>query len=95
MEGFVAFLILTSVGAYFLPALVAGSRKHPQALGIFLLDFLLGWTLVGWVIALVWAVQRPAAAAAPVGSYCTQCGNAIPSGARFCPRCGAQHQGGP
>lgn len=31
---------------------------HRNASGIFLLNLFLGWTLVGWVIALVWAVSN-------------------------------------
>jgi hypothetical protein len=45
--------------AYFLPALIAGARKHHNAPGIAMLNFFLGWTLVGWVVALVWAVTNP------------------------------------
>lgn len=52
--------------AYFVPAFVAWHRRHPQTKAIFALDLLLGWTFVGWVLALVWALtaipdqqQRP------------------------------------
>lgn len=38
---------------YFLPSLVGIRKKNAGA--IFLLNFLLGWTLLGWVIALIWA----------------------------------------
>ncbi len=40
---------------YFLPALVAKSRNHPNAEAIRILNLCLGWTFLGWVIALVWA----------------------------------------
>jgi len=40
---------------YFVPTIVAGNRIHPQTGAIFVLNLCLGWTLVGWVIALVWA----------------------------------------
>ena len=49
---------------YFMPAIVAGSRDHPQGLAIFMLNLLLGWTALGWVAAIVWActaVARPLA----------------------------------
>jgi hypothetical protein len=39
-------------------------RDHRQWLAIVVLDLLLGWTLVGWVAALVWACTadtKPAA----------------------------------
>jgi hypothetical protein len=54
--GFV--LILLMIAFYFLPAIVAINRGHPNTTSIIVLDLLLGWTLVGWVIALVWAVGR-------------------------------------
>jgi hypothetical protein len=43
---------------YLLPWLVARHRKHRNTLAILLLNLFLGWTLVGWTIALVWAVYR-------------------------------------
>ena len=41
--------------AYFAPALVANARKHHQQLAIGVLNFLTGWTVIGWIGALVWA----------------------------------------
>ncbi|GAC1358146.1 MAG: hypothetical protein NVSMB3_05190 [Acidobacteriaceae bacterium] len=44
---------------YFLPTLVAGHRGHGVA-GIFLINLFCGWTVIGWVVLLVWAlVSRP------------------------------------
>ena len=45
---------------YFWPALAAYTRKHVNTHAIFVLNLLLGWTFVGWVAALVWAVSKPA-----------------------------------
>ena len=44
---------------YFVPALTAKYRKHPGQDGILVLNLFLGWTVLGWVIALVWAMSRP------------------------------------
>jgi hypothetical protein len=41
---------------YFLPAIV-GSRKRNSG-AIFILNLFLGWTFVGWVVALVWATIK-------------------------------------
>lgn len=41
--------------AYLIPAIVASSRKHTNAPAIIILNLLLGWTFIGWAIALVWA----------------------------------------
>jgi len=50
-------MLLISFGMYFLPSFVANSKKHKNLTGIILLNLLLGWTFLGWVIALVWSVQ--------------------------------------
>lgn len=49
---------------YFWPSIYVsrfGSRKgHPHADAIIILNILLGWTFVGWVVALVWgATYKP------------------------------------
>ena len=40
---------------YFVPAIVAHNRNHRNRRAITVLNIFLGWTLVGWVIALVWS----------------------------------------
>jgi hypothetical protein len=40
---------------YFIPGLIAMMRGHQNAAAIFILNLLLGWTFLGWAIALVWA----------------------------------------
>jgi hypothetical protein len=40
---------------YFIPTIVAAMREHHQRGAIFVLNLLLGWTLLGWVVALVLA----------------------------------------
>jgi hypothetical protein len=52
-------LILALIYIYCVPAIVAEKRKHPQRAGISVLNFFLGWTFIGWVVALVWAVSEP------------------------------------
>jgi hypothetical protein len=42
---------------YFLPSLIAIARSKRDIAGIVLLNFFLGWTMIGWVVALVWAVK--------------------------------------
>ena len=51
-----AHLILgIAVLIYFLPFSVAIIRNHNDWLAITVLDLLLGWTVVGWLVALIWA----------------------------------------
>ena len=49
------FFLLCGGLIYFLPALIAHNRKHKNRDPIFLLNLFLGWTFLGWVIALIWA----------------------------------------
>jgi len=43
---------------YFLPAIIALARNKRDTTSILLLNFFLGWTAIGWVIALVWALRQ-------------------------------------
>jgi hypothetical protein len=40
-----------------LPAIIAFARSKRDAGAILVLNFLLGWTAIGWIIALVWALK--------------------------------------
>ena len=46
---------------YFLPSIIALARSKRDTLSICLLNFFLGWTMIGWVIALVWACKTDVA----------------------------------
>jgi hypothetical protein len=41
---------------YFLPTLIAERRKHPSAKAITFVNLVLGWTVLGWVAAMAWAL---------------------------------------
>lgn len=43
---------------YFLPTIAALARSKRDTLSIFLLNFFLGWSVIGWVVALVWALKQ-------------------------------------
>ena len=49
------FLIF-GLAFYFLPAIVAAARHTHNSAGILLLNLFLGWTVVGWFVALVMAL---------------------------------------
>jgi Superinfection immunity protein len=48
------------LGLYFLSTIVAGLPKLKNDGSIFVVNLFLGWTLIGWVIALAWAVSDTA-----------------------------------
>lgn len=43
---------------YFLPYLIANSKGHEQETAIFVLNLFAGWTVIAWIIALVWAFKE-------------------------------------
>jgi Superinfection immunity protein len=43
---------------YFAPTLVARYRKKSNATSIAVVNFFFGWTLLGWVICLAWALMQ-------------------------------------
>ena len=43
---------------YFLPSLIALARSKRDLLAIFLLNLFLGWSVIGWIVALVWAAKN-------------------------------------
>ena len=46
------------MGIYFFPGIVAEVRRHRQRLTIGMSNLLLGWTVLGWIFALIWACSR-------------------------------------
>jgi len=57
-SGFVLLVVLCVL--YCIPLLVARARDHRQLMAIVVLNLLLGWTLLGWCGALVWACTTAA-----------------------------------
>lgn len=83
---------------YFAPSIVAATRKRANLTSIVLLNIFLGWTLVGWVVALVWAYSTPTPAmvapspeppsVTPTLRRCPHCAEDIRAEANVCRYCG-------
>jgi Superinfection immunity protein len=57
---------------YLAPALAAYERHHHDRLAIAVLNVLLGWSILGWIGALVWActaVRRPPPSPSTAGTH--------------------------
>lgn len=54
----VGIVLVIAVGLflYFIPSMVG--RNKTDAVAIFVFNFFLGWTFLGWVLALVWACTK-------------------------------------
>ena len=48
--------VLFALPIYFVPTIIAAIRKTRNLMTIILLNLLVGWTFLGWVASLVWAI---------------------------------------
>jgi hypothetical protein len=48
---------LLAVGLYMLPTIIGSARKVVNIGSVFAINLLLGWTLIGWVVALALALR--------------------------------------
>ena len=48
-------IVLISLVVYFIPTTTAMARGHHNFAAILVLNLFLGWTFIGWVVALIWA----------------------------------------
>ena len=73
---------------YVLPTILAWKKTH--RIPILLLNLLLGWTLLGWIEALVWALNDTPVTPSQFGAaaFCSKCGKDTPALAQFCSSCG-------
>ena len=81
-------VMLAAVFIYFLPSFIARHRQSFAA--IFLFNFFLGWTFIGWIIALFWAClaePRVPVIVASIPAY-AYAGHSSARGAKFCSGCG-------
>ena len=66
---FAGFLMIgLGIVAYFIPGIIAVTRRHRKATSIFLVNLFFGWSVLGWIFALVWALRAngaPKAVAVP------------------------------
>ena len=100
----VVVALALALAAYFLPSIVAAARKHRNTTAIFFLNLLLGWSVIGWVGALVWALanrysatvivnptpQQPLPAPRENRRPCPFCAEPIVSAAKICRFCGKE-----
>lgn len=52
---FKLFVILSAMVVYFFPSMVADAKDRKEAPAITAINALLGWTVIGWFAAFVWA----------------------------------------
>lgn len=99
METVGALLAVIILSAFYVLPTIIGWKKR-NAVAICALNLLLGWTFVGWVVALVWALtvdpsnsirgKVPKSAAPQQAWGCAACKGPVQRTDKVCPGCGAQ-----
>jgi len=96
-------LLLFFISLYFTPYIIAIGNKKKAAGAIGALNILFGWTLVGWVVALFWAMNKevsvphtpaprlmdtfPPLLTASTEKQCPDCAGMVPAEATKCRFC--------
>jgi hypothetical protein len=96
-------LFLLGLLFYFLPSIIAYQRGKKNFGAILAVNFLLGWSIIGWIVALVWALATESvdihqatvgtgvsapAAQQPTNRLCGNCGKYSVPESKFCSYCG-------
>ena len=71
-------IILVLMFLYLVPTFIAAARHTQNRIMIFNVNLLIGWTLIGWIVALVWSLSRDAAIVTPSVPAAAQSETPIP-----------------
>ncbi|AWL07656.1 hypothetical protein DIR46_07095 [Massilia oculi] len=73
---------------YFWPTLRARDVRHPAFTSIFLINLLLGWLFIPWVLVLAWAYRHKKVVEPPT-KKCPECAEIVLLEATRCKHCQA------
>lgn len=49
-------ILILFLFVYFLPTIIANTRRHKYLSQVFMLNLLIGWTGIGYLIAIAWSL---------------------------------------
>jgi hypothetical protein len=52
------FVVLAIIGIYILPTLIVSITGKERKLKVILINLLLGWTVIGWLISLIMSLKK-------------------------------------
>ena len=54
------FIVLGGIclAIYLIPTIIAFARKVPSSVAIAVLNIFLGWSIIGFIVALVWSLKK-------------------------------------
>lgn len=55
----IAWILTALTLGSLLPWAIAATRSHKDVVAIALINWFLGWTVIGWVICLIWSLSSP------------------------------------
>ena len=55
---FLTMGVILGIAVYFFPTIFARFRFKKDILAIFLLNLFFGWSIIGWIICLIWAAKH-------------------------------------
>ena len=55
LRGFLIIAVVIAISIYFLPTIVGAKRGLSSSGALFFVNFILGWTLIGWLLCFLWA----------------------------------------
>lgn len=64
--------IIIGFGVYFIPSIIGFSRGHKSKWGIFILNLFLGWSILGWIVSLVWSFSSAKESAVIINNHNNQ-----------------------
>lgn len=90
-----AIILILVLVLYFLPTIIAERKRSFGS--VFVVNLFLGWTLVGWVVALAWALKDDPPQPVPMivqphqvpPLLCSNCGKYSAADSQFCAKCGS------